>query len=121
METVIKAIVEAKIPTIILIGLILFTGAYILINSKESTILLAIGGGVLLIGLVLSIISFTDYRNKEYIDSIVQHYRTALDSISKTHSLIENKTQSSIEKESEKIGSESNGYTFRRQSETTTI
>jgi len=119
MEQFFKAFGESKIPTLLLIGAVLLVGAYIVISSGGLQIVILIGSCVILIGLVLAIISFADYRNKEYTESIIQHYNTALSNISKTHSLFEDSTQKTLKSPTDTIGSEDHGYSLEKGQGTT--
>jgi hypothetical protein len=96
-----KYFAQSKIPTLVLVALVLFTGGYIVVNSKGDSNILLAGEAFLGLGGFLAVVAFIDYRNKEYIDSIITHYRQALESIGKTHSQIEENKQESLRREVE--------------------
>ncbi|MBU4017418.1 hypothetical protein KKF69_08165 [Patescibacteria group bacterium] len=120
MEEFFKSFAQSKIPSLLLMGTVLFIGAYIVVNSKNSQSVLVTGAVVILVGLVLAIFSFSDYRNREYVDAIIQHYKNALDNIGRTHSLFENKTQQTLKGNSDTVGAEEQSYSVEKDKGTIT-
>lgn len=120
MEAFLKAFAQSKIPSLLLIGIVLFIGAYIVINSKGSQAILLIGSAVILVGIVLAVISFADYRNKESVEALIQHYNTALNNISKTHTTFEDKTQRTLTSNSKTVGDDQESYSIEKVGGTST-
>ncbi len=95
IETIVKAAVDLKIPTIVIISITFATGAYLVIQGKNQAATLA-GCGILGLGGVGMILSFADNLVKERYESIINHYEKALHNISKTHSTIEQTSRTNI-------------------------
>jgi hypothetical protein len=88
-----KAFGQSKIPSLLLLLLIYGSGVLLIINSSKDQGIFAVGCLVLLVGAILSIISYGDYRNKEHYDGLLRYYQTALENISRTHTTIEENSQ----------------------------
>jgi hypothetical protein len=108
MSEFLKALGESKIPSLLLLGVIYYFGVSLLINSGKNPAAAPAGNGILVLAAVITIITAVDYRNKEYTDNLLRHYKDALDSISKTHSAFEDKTQDNLKysEKRRKIGNE---------------
>lgn len=119
MEAFFKYFAQSKIPTLILIALVLIVGGYIVVNSKSDVKVFWVGVSVLGVGGILALIAFGDYSHKEYIDSIIQHYDKALKSISTTHTLVEENKQETFKHIPEDVGSGEEKYSVETESKTT--
>lgn len=93
MEKFFAEILRLKIPTLALIVLFMIVGGSLIKASATNLYSLVMGMIILVIGIFLGIFFFADYRSKEHLDYITDHYKKALDSISKTHSIIEKNNQ----------------------------
>lgn len=120
VDNFLKSFAESKIPTLLLIGIIMFVGAHIITGSEGSQTIILIGLGIELVGLVLAIISFAEYRYKEHVDMIINHYSRALSNISKTHSAFENKALTDLKSGKDVVGSDDEVYTLEKETGTGT-
>lgn len=118
MESFFKAFVDSKIPSLLVLLLFFFFGSYLLIDSKQNSVVLTSGAILLLIGCVLGTLAFESFKRKEYIDSVISHFKNALDTISKTHSSFEQNTQQSLEN-SQHVGKDEQAYSVSREKGTT--
>lgn len=84
---ILKELQKTKLPTLLLIGAIL-VAAVTLIKDAERFDSPSFTSGIILliVDLILVLISFVDYRNKEHMDKIVNYYQTALNDLGKTNS-----------------------------------
>lgn len=119
---------DLKIPTLSLIGLFFYIGSS-LIKESEFVSFSGVSGVILLgVGIILGIIIFVDYRYKEQSEHIIDQQHKAIDNLSKllkttseTHSKIEKNAQTSIETETEKIGTKNKlEYSVEKNEETST-
>jgi len=84
---------KTKLPTLILIGIVLWFSVDLLKNSSDFESPSFIGGIILLIiGLLIIVISFFDYRNKEHIDNLLNNYKEQVNEMKKTNTAL-NRTQ----------------------------
>ncbi|MBD3360365.1 hypothetical protein GF366_01025 [Candidatus Peregrinibacteria bacterium] len=97
MKEYLKAFADSKIPSLLIVGLFIVVGALLIKGEELAWSPSLISGGILLIlGVFLGILSYSDHRNKEHTDKIIKYYKDALDSVSKTHSAFETKAQSEL-------------------------
>jgi glucan phosphoethanolaminetransferase (alkaline phosphatase superfamily) len=116
MDSFFKAFGNSKIPSLLLLVLLFSVGAY-LITDETAKILFSISsvtGAVLItVAVTLSIFAFADYRKREEADGTIKSMKTAMESISKTHSVFEKSQQTQLS--SQKIGEQ---YTVEGQEKT---
>jgi len=112
MDKILEIINTLKIPTLALVGIVFYTGVSLIKDESELVSLSGVSGAVLLIlGFILSMILFIDYRYKEQSEHIIKQQSKAIDNLSKalkntsdTHSKIEKHTQSQFPSGEDKIG-----------------
>ena len=101
------ALIRSKLPTLILISVVYSAGVAFFINSGENPAAVIPGWVCIALASVLTSHSYFDYRNKEYIDgiiererqsnnAIIQKYEAALNNMSKTTQAAEHYTQDKL-------------------------
>ena len=95
---IIKGILDLKIPTIIVVGGLFWFGGSMIkdVNVNDLTLEALFGSGMLTTGMLLSIVAFLDYRYKEQTDTMITQLQSALGTLSRTHSAIEQSTQNML-------------------------
>ncbi|PIZ76299.1 hypothetical protein COY05_01500 [Candidatus Peregrinibacteria bacterium CG_4_10_14_0_2_um_filter_38_24] len=111
MENFFKALAQSKLPSILIIGIFLSIGFFLVKDQPLSfTPSLIWGSFFLILGIILGLLSYSDHRNKEHTDKLLKYYQDALDAVSKTHSSFETKTQTELTNNSS-VSKLSSGYT----------
>lgn len=121
MKEFFTKLVELKIPTILILALFFITGSYLVVSSTNSQSIFFTGIGILIVGVILALISFSDHRQNEQFANLIKHYETALKNISETHTRIEKNAQDVYSDKPTTIGTESDQYKLEKQQNTQTI
>lgn len=95
---IVKGILDLKIPTIIVVGGLFWFGGSMIKDVKVDHLTLEalFGSGMLTTGMLLSVVAFLDYRYKEQTDTMITQLQSALGTLSRTHSAIEQSTQNML-------------------------
>lgn len=111
MENFISSLVKAKIPTLILLGIMYYTGIHLISGITEIKSIQGIAGSIIICcSGILSIIAFLDYRHKESTDNAISQMDKAVTSLSKalTASANTNATSEKTRQETLKSSNTSN-------------
>ena len=75
-----------KIPTLVIISLLLGFGTQLLIASvPEMSVNFVVGLVLIIAGFIMSILSYCSYHEREKHKDIISHLQTSLDTVTKTH------------------------------------
>lgn len=126
MENFSQIVTTLKIPTLTLVGMFFYVG-YELLKGSEFVSPEGIGGAIfLVVGVIMSLILFIDYRYKEQSEHIMNQQGKAIDNLgralkntSDTHRDLEKSTQDAIKSERGKIGREGGRQYSREGSDET--
>ena len=84
MEAFFSNLIKAKIPTLLLLGIMYYSGITLINKTNNILSIQGVSGGIILCCAgILSIIAFLDYRHKEATDSAISQMDKALTSVSK--------------------------------------
>lgn len=103
-----KNFLKKQLPTLVIIGMLLWCAMSFLKDSEVGTPNFYAGCVILVVGLVLILISYSDYRNREHLDKIqysyeklINRYDKALGSINQTGILRERIQQETLKSKRE--------------------
>ena len=84
MDAFFEGLIKAKVPKIAILAILFWAGVALINNSSELFSLSGITGLIIiLIGVLLSMISFLDYRYKDSVDNAIAQLDKAIDSLAR--------------------------------------
>ena len=111
MKSGIEIIKYIKLPTMLLVFILLFFATWLIKGETVFSFSVAVGCLLILVVVLLSIFSFADYKSRENVNHIISTYQKALESISRTHTKIEKEQRGTLSTPGQ-IGSRDHGYGY---------
>jgi len=105
-EKLVDAIKEFRLPSLVLIFILLYFGSDLVKASKDFNTTSIAGCVILIIAILFALFFFFNWMNKEHYEKIINSYNDALNNITKSFKLREQKDQEQTTRDIKNIRSD---------------